>query len=186
MMFLLFLYSLALGGDLVVHAEVPAEIFVDGEPYAQLYRAGVVTLRIADGDRRVNVMVSGNTHPLTVKIAPRQTHVIVVGRTGITTSVEDLAIPEEGPATVEIRVVGNERLRLHIGEERYSLNPGDRQTITLPPGRHRTQLRSGNGTAIFATGELVVRRGGDLIIQITDGRGPEVIGDAGAWVSTAN
>lgn len=175
------LLSAALAGEVVVHAEVPAEVAVDGQPTAQLFRAGRLHLDVPDGERRVTVLVGGTPTHLRLQVdAAAATHV-VVGRTGISTRREIRVDPEAGPAIVELRAVGREGLTVILGDRRIRLAPGDQQVLELPAGRHPAQLRSGDGLAIYATGLLDVQGPGPIVVQVSEGRAPEVVGVGGAW-----
>ncbi len=175
------LVSAALAGEVVLHAEVPAEIAVDGQPTAQLFRAGRLHLDVPDGERRITVLVGGSPTHLRLQVDGVAATHVVVGRTGISTRREVRVDPEAGPATVELRAVGREGLTVILGDRRIRLAPGDQQVLELPAGRHTAQLRSGDGLAIYATGLLDIQGPGPIVVQVSEGRAPEVVGVGGAW-----
>lgn len=179
---LIALLSLAFASEIILHAEVPVEVAIDGQPIVQIYRQARLHLPVATGERRLNLLVGGNPTQLRLPITEGEVTHVVVGRTGISTRREPTPDPEtQGFAQLEVRVVGREHLRLTIGEQRFDLARGDQQSIDLPIGRHRTQLRSGNGQAIFATGVLEIREAGTVVMQLSEGRAPEVVGPGGMW-----
>lgn len=181
MLIALLISALACAGELVIHAEVPVEVAVDGHTLAQIFRTGRVHLPVQNGERRVALIIGGKPTMLRLEVSEGTATHIVVGRTGVTTRVEVDESPPEGPALVEVRAVGRESLRLRLGEQRYQLAPGDQQLFELLPGRYPAELRSGSGLAIFATGILDVRGGGPIVVQLSEGRAPEVVGSGGTW-----
>jgi hypothetical protein len=183
MLTLLSLLLSAAAGELIVHAEVPTELAIDGQPTAQLFRPGRLHVQAPDGDRRVTVLVNGTATHLRLVVGGAPTH-LVVGRTGITTRTQPADEQPDGIALVELRAVGREGVRLTVGEHRFRLAPGDQQVIELPTGRYPAELRSGNGLAIFASGVLDVRGVGPIVVQVSEGRAPEVIGSGSAWRPT--
>ena len=181
MLIALLLASLASAGELVVHAEVPVEVAVDGHTLAQIFRSGRVHLTVPDGERRVVLTVAGNPTVLRLQVSDGAATHVVVGRTGISTRTQATPDTDQGPAVVEIRAVGREGLQFKIADQRFQLSPGDQHTLELPPGRHPVELRSGSGLAIFAAGVLDVQGGGPIVVQLSEGRAPEVVGAGGSW-----
>ncbi|TVQ91916.1 MAG: hypothetical protein EA397_08430 [Deltaproteobacteria bacterium] len=179
---LIALLTAAFAGEIILHAEVPVEVAIDGQPIAQVYRRSRIHLDVPSGERRVNLLIGGNPTQLRLPIKDEEITHIVVGRTGVSTRREAVPDPQdEGVAQVEVRAVGREHLRLTIGDQTYRLAVGDQETLELPLGRHRAQLRSGNGQAIFATGVIELREAGTVVVQLSEGRAPEIVGSGGVW-----
>lgn len=176
------LAALAWGGDVVVTAEVPIEVALDGRPVAQIWDAATLRLPADVGDHKVTVLINGRPTDVNVTLAPDGSDAeVVVGRTGITTR-EHTPPDAAADARVELRVVGDESLRIMVDEARMRLSPGDQHVSTLTRGMHDLQVRSADGTVVFANGELDVRGTGPLVVHLSAGRAPEIIGDhTGAW-----
>lgn len=167
-------------GELVVQAEVPIEVAVDGRPVAQIFMPSSVHIPVRVGSRKVTVMVNGNPTKLVLDVPDSGNAHVIVGRTGITTRT-DAAAPAATEARVDLRVVGKEGIRVTIDGQRFRLSPGQQQALELTSGDHAFELRSSDGTAIFAVGDLMVHGSGDVVVQLSAGRAPEVIGQTGSW-----
>jgi hypothetical protein len=165
------------GGPMVVEARVPVELMVDGVKIAQLWYPGTARFDIVGGPHVVRVYVDGNPQDVSVEIQPgHETHVLV-GRSGISVTKAEVAAP--GPVdavSVELRVVGGGAAQVRVDGARHTLSGGDRLTLSLPPGPHAMSVRSSDGTAIWAAGTLSLTGGAPVVVQITEGRMPEVGG----------
>lgn len=180
----LLLGVLAFAGQIVVQAEVPVEVSVDGRPTVQVFTAARVEIDAEAGEHDLTLFINGRGNKIRVTVPKEGSAGVVVGRTGITT---DAATAEDqaDAADVEIRVVGTTGLRLVLDGKRYTLAPGDTESLHLTRGNHALELRSSNGTAVFAQGNLDIRGTGPVVIQLSEGRAPEVVGRTGAWYAAA-
>jgi len=167
-------------GLLVVQAEVPVEVAVDSRPVAQVFSRSTLHIPARVGERQVVIYVGGTPHKMRVDVPAQGAAHVVVGRTGITTRI-DAPADVADVARVELRVVGDEGLRLTLGQQRYRLSPGEQQALELDRGVHDLEIRSGDGLAVYATGDLLVRGTGTVVVQLSAGRAPEVIGRTGSW-----
>jgi len=165
------------GGPMVVEAHVPVELMVDGVKLAQLWYPGTARFDIVGGSHVVRVYVDGNPQDVNVDIQPgSETHVLV-GRTGVSvTKAETQPASDVDAVSVELRVVGGGAAQIRVDGERHHLSGGDRLTLTLPPGSHAMSVRSSDGTAIWAAGTLSLTGGAPVVVQIAEGRLPEVGG----------
>jgi hypothetical protein len=170
----------ALAGEIVVEAEIPVEVILRGEPAAQIYRSGTVILPAETGDHDLTLFVGGRPQKLVVSVPPDGRAHVIVGRTGITTRASLHAAPAAS-APVEVRVTGTESLRLTLAGARIRLGPGEQRSVDLAAGLHPLELRSADGTVVFASGELDVLGTGPVVIHLSEGRAPEVVGSTGAW-----
>jgi len=165
------------GGPMVVEAHVPVELMVDGVKLAQLWYPGTARFDIVGGSHVVRVYVDGSPQDVNVDIHPgNETHVLV-GRTGVSVTRSETQPP--GPVdavAVELRVVGGGAAQIRVDGERHRLSGGDRLTLTLQPGPHAMSVRSQDGTAIWAAGTLSLTGGTPVVVQIAEGRLPEVGG----------
>lgn len=165
--------------SLVVDAHVPTEVLVDGHKIAQLWYPGELRFEVVPGLRKVRLYVGGEPTDLPVTFKAGEAVTLLVGRTGI--SVEDpapveLATPD--PVTsvaVEFRAVG-EGAQLRISGQRVLIEPGATVSVPLAPGEHHVSLRNRRGTVIWATGVLEVTSREGLVVQLSDGRLPELFG----------
>ncbi len=165
------------GGPMVVEAHVPIELMVDGVKLAQLWYPGTARFDIVGGSHVVRVYVDGNPQDVNVEVHPgHETHVLV-GRSGITvTKAEPPPVGDVDVVSVELRVVGGGAAQIRVDGERHRLSGGDRMTLSLAPGPHAMSVRSSDGTAIWAAGTLSLTGGAPVVVQIAEGRMPEVGG----------
>lgn len=166
-------------GTLHVDAKVPAEILVDGVKLGQLWFPGKASFLVESGQHRLRVYTNGQPSDYDLSVEPEDTTWVVIGRTGIT--LDSLAgAPEAEPddgalVPVEFRAMsGGAQVRL--GDQRLTLSSGERLGLELDPGNHALSVRSADGTAVWATGTLEVGRGDRMIVQVSEGRLPEVSG----------
>lgn len=171
-------------GDLVVEAAVPVEVVIDGRPVAQVFATSTIRVPTVVGTRTVTLLVNGSPTKLLVDVPEEGEAVVVVGRTGITTRVESSDEDKADNAKVELRVVGNEGLRITLGRERYRMAAGTNRAMELTRGDHELEIRSGDGLAVYAVGDLMVHGTGPVIVHLSAGRAPEVIGRTGSWLPT--
>jgi len=165
-------------GSLVIDARVPVEVLVDGHKMVQLYTSGHVKLNVAPGHRRLRIYVNGTPEEHAIEILPTGAALVIVGRTGITTGQTSPAvIAQDGTlAQIRFRSVGAVASQIRLGERRIMVQPDEIQPVEMAPGKHNISIRSSDGTAIWATGVLTLD-GGEVVIQIAEGRLPEVTGD---------
>lgn len=171
-------------GRIEFDSRLPAEIQVDGTTLAQLYQPGTLATRMPVGSHEVVVLTNGRARPLTVDVSSTATAVVLVGRNGLTASARLEPLPEEGGvAPVELRVLGEEEVLVTVDDRRYRMRPGTTRTLTVPVGRHAMSIRSASGTVLWARGHLELSHTTPAIIQITEGRMPEVSGTGATFVA---
>lgn len=181
-MWLMFAAAAGLAGELVVEAHQPAQVHVGGQPVAELYTASVLHLQLVPGKYDVTVMVNGKPESLDVEIAAEGATTLVIGRSGITTG-QAPAVAEavfDGPAKVEIRVSGGAGVMVHIGDTRHRVGAGEVLVVEVPQGDHKMQIRDPAGTIVWARGTLQID-GSELVVQVSEGRMPEVAGTGGTY-----
>lgn len=166
---------------LVIDAKVPAEVMLGGVKLAQLYYPGEVTFQVTPGLHMVRIYTNGNPTDVPVDLTDGAGTRIVVGRTGISLAAVDQPVAEAtGPISVEFRFVGQGGAQLRVDKKPHAVQPGQDLTLALGAGVHPISVRSTDGTAIWATGTLEVAPGRPMVVQLSEGRMPEVSG-AGAW-----
>ena len=153
------------------------ELLVDGSKYAQLWHPGEARFEVPAGPHELRVYSSGEPTDLPTVIAPGATLRVLVGRTGVSLETELAAADDEpaGPVPVEFRSVGGSA-QLRLGRDRVLLGAGERVMVDLVPGDHAFSVRSRDGTVIWANGMLEVGRAPGLVVQVSDGRLPELVG----------
>ncbi len=174
---LLLLAGLALGGELIVEANIPAEIHVDGQPLVQVFHPAEVKLAVAEGERELTVYTGGTPARYTVEILDDGATVVVVGRTGVTTGRRAPPPPREDatPLAVEVRNAAPERVMFVLAGQRHTISPGDVLQLELGPGDHALSVRNSRGTLVWARGTLHVQAAeGPVLIQVAEGVLPEV------------
>jgi hypothetical protein len=178
------LAAAALAANLVVDVEVPADLALDGEAVARVYRPGRLEIPVPVGAHDLAVTVAGTTTHFALTAPVAGDLRVVVGKTGIT--LPQLAIAEaSGPGRLEIRSVGREDVLLVVDGERLPLRVGATRVFDLDAGRHPFGLRNAAGTVIWADGALDIQPGADLIVHVADGRPPELTGAGGVFVPGA-
>src|SRR5690606_29422688 len=155
-MYWLLLVSSAFAGSLVIDAEVPTEVWLQGQPVVQLFRPGEVRLEAAVGRLPIDVLVDGTRNSLEIDIPAKGSAMLVVGRNGITTD-HRAASPDAPTARiVEFQVSGPEEVTLHLDRAKHQINPGGVLRVELPPGDHPMSVRNARGTIVWAAGTLSV------------------------------
>jgi hypothetical protein len=123
-----------------------------------------------------------NGTPADVEVdIPADGHLLVlVGRTGIvvqTTDVDESPPEDISSVAVQLRVSGTEPVRMYIDLDRYTINAGAQLDLDLAPGKHKVSVRNGDGTVVWAHGFLTIEGADTIVIQIGEGRLPEVSGE---------
>ncbi|MFT7520395.1 MAG: hypothetical protein ACI9MC_002540 [Kiritimatiellia bacterium] len=176
------LFQPALASDIVIEAEVPVEVAIDGHPMAQVFYAATMRFTATEGEHTVTLIERGNPSKLVVQVPKEGAVRVVVARTGVSTATVN-SDPTADIATVDLRLMGNEGVRVTLDGHRYTLASGDQKQLELSRGWHKMDVRSYSGTVIYASGNLEVAGTGDVIVHLSAGRGPEVTGTTGRWRS---
>jgi hypothetical protein len=177
--------SLAAAGQLVVDARVPTEVHVDGHPAVELFTAAVVNLELPPGKVNLTVYINGKPAKYAVDIPEKGSATLLVGRTGVTTGTSAAAPAGTGPQGVEFRVSGASAVMVQVDNDRHKLSPGQSITVELTAGEHRLAVRDESGTTIWARGVLAVG-GNPLVVQVSEGRVPEIAGEGGIFRPDSN
>lgn len=168
-------------GELLVDAKVPAELQIDGLVVGQLFVASRLNLTLPAGERRLAVTREGNAEELVVNVPADGSAIVIIGKTG--TSVgkpSDLPDPPTvtGPVKLEVRVEGDAIMQLRLGRSRFEVVPGQLLSLEMARGPHAISVRSSDGTIVWANGTLELRGGEMAVLQLAEGRMPELTGDA--------
>jgi len=166
-------------GALTIDAKVPAEVRLDGHVLGQLFVPGRLEVEVTPGSHELSVVRDGKPEQLALNVPVDGEMVVVIGKTGTTsTSATKATTPDpNAPVELEVRVSGNAPVQLRVGDQRFDLAPGRVMKLELPPGSHAYSFRNRNGTLVWARGTLVLESGA-VVLQLAEGRMPELSGDA--------
>ena len=183
------LCALAFGETLYIDAKIPAALYIDGQAFVEFSQPGRAEFAVAAGEHKLVIMTNGNPTERTVNFDTSATR-LVIGRTGISVG-EAAARPQpkedaEGTTTVELRSTSRLPLLITLGDDRHMLAAGATKALSLNAGDHPIKVRNDAGTAIFATGTLRVHGTHEVVLQLSEGRVPEVSGDGAEFVSRAD
>lgn len=164
-------------GQLLFDAKQPAELLVDGVKLGQLYYAGQARFDVLPGRHRVRVYLSGQPTDTDVEVVAGVESRVLIGRTGVTVSRSDVAAaPHADVVSVEMRMVGGGGAQVRVDDQRYRIDAGGQVSVPLASGVHAVSFRSADGTVIWASGTLELAGGEGVIVQLAEGRMPEVSG----------
>lgn len=170
------------GSSLHFDARIPAEIRIGDQTIATLFVAGKLSVAIAPGSYMLTVLTSGMPRSLSVTVEPGSASQIVIGRTGLTAGPVEPGPSFEGTvAPIELRVAGSQDVMVQIGSDRWRVVARGTRRIDVPVGVHPVSVRSGNGTVVWAHGTLEVHNAAPVVIQLAEGRMPEVSGPGSAF-----
>lgn len=164
-------------GELVFDARMPSELRVDGRTVAVLYATGTFAMQAPLGPHTVMVITNGTARSIEVDVPRTGSAVVMVGRTGLTTGRRGPTLAEDGSVVpLDLRVTGDRDVLVQIGEQRWHVNARGSKSVELAVGSYPMSVRSGNGTVVWATGTLDLTAAGPVVLQLTEGRMPEVSG----------
>ena len=188
-MLLLLLGSLAFAETLLIDAKIPAALYIDGQAIVEFSYPGRAEFSVAAGEHKLVIMTNGNPTERLVKFTEVPTR-LVIGRTGISLGAAKVnptkSEPTDSVTAVELRSTSRLPLMVTIDNDQHLLAAGATTAIELTPGEHSLKVRNDSGTAIFATGTLNVHGGQPVILQLSEGRVPEVAGSGAVFVSRAD
>ena len=167
-------------GTIVIDAKVPVEMKLDAEPVGTLLVPSTLTVVTTPGAHTLKMWVHGTASDVPVEVPAGGQVVVVVGSGGVTAGAPP-KVAGVGPVRVELRSLGREALAVVIAGTRVVVDAGQIVPVELPAGEHTVTLRNLEGTAVWADGTLVVGAGTVVVVQISDGRAPEVAGAGSAW-----
>ncbi len=168
-------------GELVVDSRMPAEILVDGHQVGQLFMPARLEVVVEAGVRSVRVYTNGTPDDIDVVVPVSGSVNLLVGRTGLsigktaaTTTAEERVAA--GPIPIQVRMNDTIGARLTVGDKRYKVGAGQQLDLELIAGRYPISIQSHNGTVVWAHGTLVVDGPDPIVMQLSEGRLPEVTG----------
>ena len=179
------LSCLALSGELFIDARIPAAVYLDGQAFVELSQPGKAEFVVSEGDHKLVVMTNGNPTERMITIG-KEPALLLVGRSGISIG-EAEKPPQKKEETglsneVELRSTSKLPLMIYLGNDRHILAAGATKLLELLAGEHDLSIRNDAGTAIFASGTLITDGENRVIIQISEGRVPEVAGEGAEYL----
>ena len=179
---LLLIASLAFGSDLVIQADVPAEIRLDGQVLAQLFWPGELRTPISVGSHELTIYRNGSPETLMVDARKGLDVVVSISDNGARAGEALERAPEsDGTIAVELRAGEQEGALVTLGEARHLLAPGAVLNVKVREGETPMTVRNTSGTVVWARGMLHATSG-PLIIDIAAGRLPRVPSLGGKFV----
>lgn len=180
--------ALAFGGELLIDARIPTAIYIDGQPFVQLSQPGKVEFDVADGEHKIVIMTNGYPNERTITIGKEPAH-LLVGRSGISFGKAEVVVPTQSntglSSTIELRSTSRLPLMIYIGEEKHILAAKATKELEIAAGEHTISVRNDAGTAIFASGVIVTDGEHQVIVQLSEGRVPEVSGEGSQYLPSS-
>jgi len=166
-------------GTLRIDIKLPAEVLLDGVKLAETYVPAQLSFEVVAGPHLLRVYTHGDPHDLPIEVEAGDALSVVVGRTGMSGDRTTGTAPDpNGIVPVEFRVLDGMASTIRIDGGKHTIPQGDRLTLDLPVGTHPVSVRSADGTIIWATGRLTLGGHEGVVVQVAEGRLPEVSGDA--------
>ena len=177
---LILLTSVSMAGMLRVEATLPAEVAVDDVKVATLLVPSTLEFGLSNGQHKVSIWVQGVRTNYEVVFSEDSVATIIAGRTGISVNGKRLAPTVVGTSkrSITLRSTAKVAVSVIIDGEWTTLPPAGQSEIELGNGVHTMQVRSGDGTVIWANDTLHVEPGEPAILQVADGVAPELFGEA--------
>lgn len=165
-------------GLLQIDARLPAEVLVDGRPLAELYQAARIELEVPAGEHTLKVYTNGNPEEIEISVPAGGSLGVLVGRTGtsIDKNVADSLVAADAPVPIQLRMNDSIGARVTVNRERIHIEPHAQIELELPVGPHQISVRSKDGTVVWASGTLHVDGPDAVVVQLSEGRLPEVSG----------
>ncbi|MCB9673591.1 MAG: hypothetical protein H6737_00660 [Alphaproteobacteria bacterium] len=168
-------------GRIVFDSRLPAEIQVDNNTVAQLFAPGRLIINATVGPHELQVLTNGTPRTGRVEVPHTGAATVVIGRTGLTTGRTEDEDDADGAAKVEFRVAGDQDVLVQLADDRYRIDAHGQKGVVVPVGSYRMSVRSGNGTVVWASGRLELHQATDVVIQLAEGRMPEVSGGGSSF-----
>lgn len=174
----------ALAGDLVVVAEVPAELRESGALLVQTWTPGSLRLTgLRPGPHLLEVVAAGKARTLTVQVPEQGEARLELGATKLSV-VERPPAPPVRPA-LELRADSDDPFALVLGGERTCVFTRGATVVLegLAEGEHALEIRSADLLTIWSRGTLVLGPDTRVVATAARGRALDVFGPEGAWAA---
>lgn len=163
-------------GTVLFDVRIPAEVRLDGVVIGQLFTPGRLAIDTALGTREVMVVTNGQPRVLAIDVLSEGRTVVLVGRNGLTSSRMAERDDLTGDVPVQLRVAGSQDVLVTFDDERYRIDAYGTRDLSLPVGTHEMTVRSGDGHVVWARGRISLERPELTIVQLSEGRLPEISG----------
>ena len=168
-------------GTVLFDARMPVEIQLDGEIIGQLFTSSKLSIDTHTGTREVTVITNGQARVLAIDVTTTRKTVVLIGRNGLTSSSVAHTGDLTGDAPIELRAAGSQDVWVTIGEQRWHLDAYGSEVVLVPVGQHPMTVRSGDGHVLWARGRIDLTKASEVIVQLSEGRMPEVSGTGAAF-----
>jgi len=175
----------AQAGRLVVESHVPVEIHVDQIPLVRLYTAGQASVVVPQGEHTLSVYRGASPEVLVAGFPAQGDVTLLVGPSSLSLIDPIVAPPHQATEApvVELRAPSGPGATIIVGSKRLVLVAGQPVTLAgLEPGTLPLEVRSVDGSVIWARGELELAAGDHIVLVVPEGRPLEVFGRPEAWV----
>ena len=175
MIWLLFLAS-ALAGNVIIDNEVPVEVRIEQRTMMKLLYPSQARFEYAAGPTQLTLLVNGEPKNIAIQIPEDGDVRVVVGRNGISHTTDAKPTVAQKETAVTFRALGVEPIQLRLGNKRHVVTPDEEFSTTLQSGRHPVEIRNLEGTLLWAAGQLELSGLENVVVQLIEGRMPEVVG----------
>jgi hypothetical protein len=187
-MYLFLLSSLAFSGELHIDARIPTAVYIDGQAFVELSQPGTAQFDIANGEHKLVIMTNGNPSERMVTIGDTPAQ-LLVGRSGISIGEAEVVVRAQAEtglsSTLELRSTSKLPLMVYIGQEKHVLPAKATKVLEVKAGQHSISVRNDSGTAIFASGAIVTDGEHRVIMQLSEGRVPEISGEGSQYLPSS-
>jgi hypothetical protein len=168
-------------GTIVFDTRLPAEVRIDGMVVAQLYTGAQLSVKAPVGPHELVILTNGTPRTGKVDVPATGKATVMVGRTGLTTGQSASEPDADGTATLQFRVVGSRGVLVQLGDDRFRIDSNSQKGIVMPIGSYDMRVRSADGTVVWANGRLELSRAVPVVVQLAEGRLPEVSGPGSSF-----
>ena len=168
-------------GTITFDSRLPAEVRIDGLVVAQLYTGAQLSVKATVGTHELLIITNGTPRTGRVDVPATGRATVMVGRTGLTTGRTDAETDASGTATLQFRVVGSQGVIVQLDGDRYRVDANSHKGVVVPVGAYDLRVRSADGTVVWANGRLELDRAAPVVVQLAEGRLPEVSGPGSSF-----
>lgn len=178
----------ASAGEVVLDVRLPSRVSLGGEILADLFQAAVLKVERPAGQVALVVSTQGEPERVVLQVPESGQIRALITHEGISSAALVAASDPEatGPMVLAVRTVGSSRLMLVVDGARHTVGPASPLEITLAPGDHALTVRSQDGAVVYSRGVLSVANGGEGVLQLVEGAGPQASGDGVSFVATGS
>ena len=161
MLWNLFLAS-ALAGTVIIDNEIPVEVRIEQRTVMKLLYSAQARFEHSPGKTQLILLVNGKPKEIAVDIPETGSVRVIVGRNGISHTVDQTPVEAKEQTEVVFRALGSEPLQLRLGTKRHIVTPDTEFSTTHPRAApHRSAKTRCNLTVGISTTRVLWTRAGD-------------------------